>query len=107
MPDRIDNLTAAQEAAIPAHMDRWVEICTCTDDADWDMAVEAAKLIYEVVNVPFPSEVIRARNPVEAVRLGHRKARDIDGVGGKTSRRPTTSPPWPGTTSSLTSAGST
>jgi len=83
MPDRIDNLTAAQEAAIPAHMDRWVEIGTCTDEADWDMAVEAAKLIYEVVNVPFPSEVIRARNPVEAVRLGHHKARAIDGVGGK------------------------
>lgn len=76
-------ITPEQEAQLAEHMKTWTKIGTSTEPANWDEAVEAAKMIYACCNTPFPEEVIFALNPIDAVRQGHEKALAIDGVGGK------------------------
>lgn len=54
MPQRIDKLTEAQEAKMPAHAEKWIGIGLSTEPANFEKAIEGAAECYKIIGNPRP-----------------------------------------------------
>jgi hypothetical protein len=64
MTRRITQLTDEQKAAIPAHVQRWIDVGWCTDPADWATFEEGARACYGYAGLAWPGRVVRVESPL-------------------------------------------
>jgi hypothetical protein len=67
----MEKLTPKMQAAIPAHVDKWVSIGLSTERADFDAAEEAALACYDLIGCPHPLIVLRMGSPFACVLGGY------------------------------------
>ena len=64
---KINNLTGAQIAKIPGHVDKWVKIGLSTERADFERAEKAVKGCYKLIGRPSPEIILRMGSPLGSV----------------------------------------
>ena len=64
MPKRIDKLTKAQIAAMPACRDKWIEIGLRTGNADFATFDKFMPICYEKAGLKYPKNVVRVQSPL-------------------------------------------
>jgi len=63
MVKKIESLTPAQEAQMPAWRDKWIEIGLRTGDADFETFDKYIKVAYEKAGLEFPDCIVRVKSP--------------------------------------------
>lgn len=78
MPSRITTLTDEQWAAIPAHVERWVEVGLSTDEVDevgWGRFERGVEACYGFAGVAWHGRVVRVGSPFVAASAATAAAR--------------------------------
>lgn len=66
---QITNITPEQEARFDEYVQRGLKMGLSTEPADFERAERAVRRTYELIELPVPT-ILRARSPIEALRLG-------------------------------------
>jgi len=80
MSNKVDKLTAAQEAALDSYRDKWLKIGLSTEPLDFEKAKAATIKAYELAGQPVPTEFYATRSPAEAVELIQKISKEKTGV---------------------------
>ena len=64
-------LTDAHRAMFPAWVEKWTQVGTSTEPADFERAKIAASSIYTIMNSKQPRDILFASSPFEAVNKAH------------------------------------
>lgn len=67
--EKIKELTKEQEAMIPVYRDKGLAIGNSTEPANWDVADQAIKELYEFSGLPLPEKIYHCGSPYEAQKL--------------------------------------
>ena len=70
MTKYIDKLTAAQEAALPKHIEKWYNYAISTKPSEFNEAEELIKKCYEFSNLKVPKFVFEVDSPVAMAIIG-------------------------------------
>lgn len=66
---QITELTSEQRELLDVYRDKWTEFGLNKDKADKEKCIEAARMIYNAQNLPFPTRYHFCKSPVEAAHL--------------------------------------
>ena len=70
MTKYIDKLTAAQEAALPKHIEKWYNYAISTKPSEFNEAEELIKKCYEFSGLKVPQFVFDVDSPVAMAIIG-------------------------------------
>src|SRR5438132_14173117 len=70
MPERIQELTASQKAAIPDWVSTWIKRGLCTDPADRATFASGVERCYHFADLAPPERIVWVGSPVVAVLAG-------------------------------------
>lgn len=80
----LEKLTDDQKSRIPAYVERYIGVGLCTDPMNQNAAKEAVLEMYKFAELPAPESVLFCPNPLLAAYAGNKRAKALDGEGGKT-----------------------